>query len=63
MFEMPSDTISEHVIYNFFLGGHALNPLYNSILMLAVPSDLPDQCCVAKPVSITHAQWPTQTLI
>ena len=65
MLEMLSDSISEHAILKILLGDIPLNPPSNSMLMLAVLStafNLPDQCCVAKPASTTHAQWPTQPL-
>ena len=58
---MPSDSFTEHVIQNIFLG-HVpnftmLHILGHSLLLLS------DQCCVAKPVSTTHVEWPTQALI
>ena len=58
---MLSDSISPHVAnFKNFPGGMP-PPLLAIIcsacyLCYAQSSDLPDQCCVAKPVSTTHAQ-------
>ena len=60
---MPSDSYSELVILNFFWGDapkpHSKSMLCMLAICLAQPSDWPNQCCVAKSVSTTHAQWPT----
>ena len=38
------------------------NYTYN-VIPTHITADLPDQCCVAKPVFTTHAQWTTQALV
>ena len=52
-----ANSISEHVS-KFWVW-----PQSRSNSMLWLLSDFCDQCCVAKPVSTTHAQWLTQALI